>query len=368
MRICHLSDTHLGYRNLTKLSAEGINQREADIYHAFKEAITRIIELAPDAVIHSGDLFDSYHPTTRALGVALDALSALEQAAIPVVLIAGNHSTPRYSSTGHIFEVLARFGGVQAVWGEPQLVRIGELAVYALPHDPDPERLSAALTRGRADPTAKYNVLTLHAGLDGLARVGDEHGAVSLDPDRLELLDDFDYIALGHLHTRAGVRQNACYAGSLERLTFADTAKRKGFYEIDLDQEPLAAARISEHDVSARPLFDLAAADDDHGELAEIIIAAAAGRSLEDALLRIRVAVTQERWRALDMRAVREHFAPCLHLDLQPDYQHSAAAPMQGAADISQFIAAQAREGEDTDELTRRARQLLAHADEEILR
>jgi len=37
-----------------------------------EQAIDRAIALAPDAVIHAGDLFDSHHPSAAALSVALD--------------------------------------------------------------------------------------------------------------------------------------------------------------------------------------------------------------------------------------------------------------------------------------------------------
>ena len=62
MRIVHMSDTHLGWRSLHRVDDRGRNQRECDLYNAFGRAIGTAIELAPDVVIHSGDLFDGYHP------------------------------------------------------------------------------------------------------------------------------------------------------------------------------------------------------------------------------------------------------------------------------------------------------------------
>jgi exonuclease SbcD len=368
MRICHLADTHLGYRNLNKLTEDGINQREADVYAAFEEAISQIIELNPDAVIHAGDLFDSYHPTSRALGVALDAMRELDRAGIPLLVIAGNHSTPRYASTGHVFEVIARFGNVHAVWRKPERIRIGDLAVYAIPHTNDAERLTEAICAAVPDHNSACNVLTLHAGLDGLARVGgSESGSVSVDPASLEAAGEFDYIALGHLHTREPVRTNACYAGSLERLTFADTSRRKGFYEIDFDHDALAPGRVRTHDVTAREMHDLSLVDSSEDlDLAEQIIAAAEGVKLDGALVRCRVSVSQDRWRALDMAAVRRHFSPCLHLELQPQFAEATSGGLGAPEDIATFIAARLRKGENAHQLTDRVQQLLAQADEAI--
>ncbi len=72
MRLIHFSDTHLGYGAFSKLDvSEGINQREADFYSAFQQAINRMIELKPDFVVHSGDLFDTVRPQNRAIDFAL---------------------------------------------------------------------------------------------------------------------------------------------------------------------------------------------------------------------------------------------------------------------------------------------------------
>ncbi len=122
MRIVHLADTHLGFRQLHHVDATGRNVREQDVYRAFERAIDTIVELKPDAVIHAGDLFDSYHPSSAALGVALDGLRRLREAGIPVVIIAGNHSTPRVAAAEHIFGVLERFGGVHVVYRATEVI------------------------------------------------------------------------------------------------------------------------------------------------------------------------------------------------------------------------------------------------------
>jgi len=54
LRILHFSDTH---------NDLGINQREADFYDAFAQVIDAIVEIKPDYVIHTGDLFHRPHPS-----------------------------------------------------------------------------------------------------------------------------------------------------------------------------------------------------------------------------------------------------------------------------------------------------------------
>ena len=69
MRIIHLADTHLGFRQFAgKLHPERrLNQRECDVYDVWHRAIDIAIERAVDAVVHAGDLFDSPRPSPRAL-------------------------------------------------------------------------------------------------------------------------------------------------------------------------------------------------------------------------------------------------------------------------------------------------------------
>lgn len=365
MRIAHLADTHLGYRHLTRTDEAGRNVREQDVYRVFDEAIERIIELKPDAVIHAGDLFNSYHPTSRALGAALDALRRLKRARIPLVVIAGNHSTPRYAHVGHVFEVLGRFGGVHAVWREPETIELGDLAVHAIPHHPDPQLLERSI-RAAEPREGLANVLVLHAGLDGLARVGAaEAGSVSISGGSLEAAAGFDYIALGHLHAREGVRVNACYAGSLERLSFADQETRKGFIEADLSLPTFDPGRVRFHDTTPRPMATFGPIDGSlDGELAERIIDTAADMELEGAIVRcLLIGVDQDRFRALDLPRLRNHFALCLHFELRPEFAATPAG-IGAPQDLRAFLAARGkRQGLQLEELLERAQRLLAEVD-----
>lgn len=126
MKIIHLADTHLGFRQYAgKLDLDrGLNQRECDVYDAWQRAVDIAIDRNPGLVIHAGDLFDSSRPTPFAITQALDGFRRLREAGIPVVVIAGNHSTARFRSAhGSVFQILERFG-IHAVWNGPQTIRI----------------------------------------------------------------------------------------------------------------------------------------------------------------------------------------------------------------------------------------------------
>src|SRR3954468_24619102 len=104
MRLVHLSDLHLGYRQYQRLTPTGINQREADIAKTFSTAIDRIIALAPEVVVVAGDIFHSVRPTNLAILHAFRQFGRLVQSlpGTAVVMVAGNHDTPRSTETGGI--------------------------------------------------------------------------------------------------------------------------------------------------------------------------------------------------------------------------------------------------------------------------
>jgi DNA repair exonuclease SbcCD nuclease subunit len=382
MRICHLADTHLGFRQLHRVDDAGRNVREQDVYRAFSEAIDTIVELRPDTVVHAGDLFDSYHPSTAALGVALDGLRRLSDAGIPIVIIAGNHSTPRVAAAEHIFGVLERFGGVHVVYRGTQVVRIaaregdGTLAVRAIAHDNDPEVMASALRGSRPTHDADFDVLVAHVGLDGVGKlVGAEAGSVEVSGETLDAAANFDYVALGHLHKYEAVRENAAYAGSIERLSWADTPKTapyKGILEVDLAAGRMSPDYLRLHPLAVRaqitlPPVDASTTDD----LTAAIIgrAQAAGDELDGAVVRLQITnVSAAELSAVDHRAVAAAYARCLHFerDAQPTSGSVAANAAPALRDFLLAWAAEHAPKAPADELIARALTFLAQADQQL--
>jgi len=67
VRLLHLSDLHLGFRQFQRTTPAGINQREWDVAQSFTRAIDRVIELRPDLVLIAGDVFHTVRPTNPAI-------------------------------------------------------------------------------------------------------------------------------------------------------------------------------------------------------------------------------------------------------------------------------------------------------------
>ena len=217
MRIAHLADAHLGFRQFQRLDPAGLNQRESDVARAFRRAVDAVIARAPDLVVIAGDLFHAVRPTNRSIIEAFTELSRLRRGlpGVPVVLIAGNHDTPRSAEAGSILTLMSSLG-VDVVDDREQRLSYPALglSVLAVPH--------AALlgSRGprdwRPDPLARRNVLVLHPEMAGYFPEGGEsdYGGVHVEPR--ELGEGWDYVALGHFHVVSEVAPRVWYSGSLE--------------------------------------------------------------------------------------------------------------------------------------------------------
>ena len=104
MKIVHMADSHLGFSNYSRVDKYGRNLVEEMIYDGFDQALDKIIELKPDAVVHAGDVFHHVRPRIRPLYAFKQGLEKLQDAGIPVVIISGNHDAPKsYSAISPFF-------------------------------------------------------------------------------------------------------------------------------------------------------------------------------------------------------------------------------------------------------------------------
>jgi DNA repair exonuclease SbcCD nuclease subunit len=221
VRIAHLADPHLGIRQYHRQTAAGINQREHDVANAFRAAVDGVITERPELVIVAGDLFHSVRPGNASIIFAFRQfqrlLSALPET--PVVLIAGNHDTPRSAETGSIFGLFEDMG-VRVAATDARRFEFPELdlSLLAVPHQ--------ALVGGerpalRPEGSARRQVLVLHGDIEGVipATPGvQEYGGAVVTPAELGA-DQWSYVALGHYHVQREVAPRSWYAGSLDYVS-----------------------------------------------------------------------------------------------------------------------------------------------------
>jgi exonuclease SbcD len=272
MRVAHIADAHLGYRAYSKLNPAGFNAREVDVLDAFRQALEKVAEIKPDLILIAGDLFHAVRPSNLAIGYAFRQLVRLRSAIrSPVVIIAGNHDSPRSRDTGCILDLLSNIPDVHVVHAEPKQLRFPELdtCVFCLPHAGLPFLSSLRIV---PEPDCTYNILIAHARTEGEKKGFDQY-EITRDDVRPE---EWDYVAYGHLHSFKEVAPNAFHPGSLEYaggLTIweqlDECSKRgvgKGFIEYDLDQKRLVAF----HAVQPREAVNLRPIDAAEFTLSEV--------------------------------------------------------------------------------------------------
>jgi DNA repair exonuclease SbcCD nuclease subunit len=301
MRVAHLADLHIGFRQYVRTAPGGMNQREVDISRAVARAFDAVIAERPDVVLVAGDVFHQVRPSNPAIVFAVQQFIRLRTelgATTPIVVIAGNHDQPRATESGCILRVL-RSLGITVVDAGPERLAFAhlDLSILAVP-----DQLGAPLPRLETDPSAKWNVLCIHGEVPGILPNDRGEGERSVREVPLAELERgaWDYVALGHYHVHRQVADRAWYAGAIEYTsnnTWAELAEArrlrlpgKGFAMHDLatgehtfvhvagerrllDLEPIEAAGLSAAEVDAR--------------LAERIAAVKGG--IDDAVVRLRV-------------------------------------------------------------------------------
>lgn len=344
MRLVHLSDLHLGFRQFQRQTSSGINQREADVASVFRSAIDAVIALRPDIVLIAGDVFHNVRPSNPAILHAFTQFSRLSQA-LPdaiVVIVAGNHDTPRAVETGCILRLFAPLG-FNVVDTEARRLAFPEhgLSILAVP---DAAGVRVALD---PDPDFPRNVLVLHGEVAGVVPVSatdSERAAVQIAPEELGA-PRWSYVALGHYHVFRELAPNAYYSGAIEYTSSnvwgelqEEQAARlpgKGMVEFDLETgrrtfHPLRAARrlLDLPEISAR---GLTAADVDAAIQANV---EAVPGGIEDRIVRQLVRdLPRHIARELDHRALRElkRRAMYFHLDTRrPELVRRSASGSPG--------------------------------------
>jgi DNA repair exonuclease SbcCD nuclease subunit len=316
VKIVHLSDTHLGYSAYAKVTPDGINQREQDVYDSFKQAIDRIIEIGPDLVVHAGDVFHTARPSNRAITQALIGFQRLSSQGIPSVVIAGNHSMPRIRSSSCILESITLFPHINVAFkGIYEEFRIDGALVHCVPHCGTEEEMIRAFDAVKPSGQAELNILLTHAGLTAdVDYVMGEFNELKVPAKMVIYHAHMDYIALGHYHRWIKVGEGAYYSGSTERFGFSDAGHPCGFLEVDLPE-----GRVKYHELEVREMVRLPEIDC-HDLTPEEILERTSGLSGQvgpGTIVQLSLmSLSRSTYVELDQRAIREQFSHVLHLEI----------------------------------------------------
>lgn len=248
MTLLHSSDWHLGKSLFQKSLLE--DQETA------LEDFRRLVETEkPDVVLLAGDLYDRSVPPEDAVKLLDRFLSRVVlEMRVPVAMIPGNHDSstrvgmgaPLLRSAGlHVFSTpesideplrLEAGGVATSIYGIPYLEPSEWGFYFSKPLRTHAEALAAILEhlhpklqKDRSE--GRRTVLLLHAYVTGGEPSESERplsiGGSDLVPS--ELLTDFDYVALGHLHRPQKIQHERIrYSGSLFPYSQSEASQNKG--------------------------------------------------------------------------------------------------------------------------------------------
>ncbi len=213
VRFLHISDTHLGSRQYMR------DDREDDFYDAFREVIDIAVSEKVDFIVHSGDLFDTWSPSNRALTEFKETALKMKEAGIPMYLIMGDHDRPKRTDypAAKIFDFLGikllGHDGVEtdvfSKDGEEVLIAgISNLKGSHTEQLKEEYAKADTLTSGH-----RNSILLSHQGITGFL-IDDACEAKYED-----LPKTYSYLAFGHVHDGAVKSEKVplfSYAGSTE--------------------------------------------------------------------------------------------------------------------------------------------------------
>ena len=268
MKFLHTSDWHIGRQlhNHSLLDDQG---------HVLDQIVALAIDQKVDAVVIAGDVYDRSIPPVAAVALLNSVLDRLvNQANIPVLMIAGNHdsrerlgfgATQMASSGLHIEGPLHTefkpviINGVAFFllpYAEPVLVRsvFGESANDVSTHQQAMEFLLEQVNKVELDSLPR--VVVSHCFLAGGEESDSERplslgGADQISPS---VFKEFSYTALGHLHgpqKKGG--EHIRYSGSILKYSFSEVRQNKSVTLVDIDEQGAAQTEL----VALMPLRNL---------------------------------------------------------------------------------------------------------------
>ncbi len=273
MKLMHMADLHIGKR------VHGFSMLK-DQQYILEQILKVVDEERPDCVLMAGDVYDKPVPSAEAVIVFDDFLAGLYERQVCVCLISGNHdSAERLDFGGRIFEsrnihVAGRYDGQSSVvelQDEHGLVRIWMLPFVRpaamRPYAPEvhtyQEAVEAAVARMRTMEDASWdmarNVLVAHQFVVSGGQLpevceSEELSLGTLDHVDVSAFDDFDYVALGHLHGPQQVgRPQVRYAGSPLKYSFSERHHKKSVTMVELG----AKGQVEIRQILLQPLHDL---------------------------------------------------------------------------------------------------------------
>ena len=250
MRFVHISDLHLGKR------VNGFSMIE-DQKFILTKIINIIDEEKAEGILIAGDIYDKSIPSEDAIKLWDEFINELANRKIQVFIISGNHdSAIRLSEHNE----LVRMAGVHlSPVYDGNIIpytfedKYGKLNVYMLPFikpvtvrqvfpDEDIKDYTDACRvaiRHMHINQDERNILVAHQFVTGATTCDSEEISVGgMDNVDVTVFDEFDYVALGHIHGPQQIgRETVRYSGTPLKYSFSEVNHKKSVTVIEMEEK-----------------------------------------------------------------------------------------------------------------------------------
>lgn len=249
MRFLHTGDWHIG-KNLAGYSLI------ADQHATFQKISEVAQDQQVDAVVIAGDLYDRTIPSEAAIRELTNELATLNiEEKLPVLAISGNHDSATRLGIGHQWFTSRDFYLNTEFDNAFHPVEIDGTQFFLLPFfglqdvrnyfaDERIKDINTAIQKIVSTMKAAFkpnfsHVLVAHFFAAGSKRTAESETMIEvggLSAVNTSLLEDFDYVALGHLHNKNALREERVrYSGSPMKFSVSEANMEKGVWIVDTD-------------------------------------------------------------------------------------------------------------------------------------
>ncbi len=255
MKFLHIADVHLGCTRYQ------LTESPRDFFDAWIDVLKRYaIGENVDFVIMCGDFFHKRSVPPETMNYAVQGLSMMREAGIPVVCIEGNHDQKHSDSEFSWLRSLASWGLVMLLeprsvdgkmsyeqWDESAkkggYIDIGRARIFgsdwygasgnwAIP------MLTEAIKENRRE--GAFHILMLHTDVEGHQM----HPIPALSLSALkELKEAVEYVGLGHTHKHYEIDNWAFNPGSIEITNISEFRETRGAFVVEVDEENQVSAQ-----------------------------------------------------------------------------------------------------------------------------
>ncbi|MBQ2981704.1 MAG: exonuclease SbcCD subunit D [Lachnospiraceae bacterium] len=278
MRFIHISDLHLGKKVYEYSMLE-------EQKNALWQVLAAVDEEKVDGIFIAGDIYDKSIPTIEAMEVFDSFLVELSTRNIDVFIISGNHDSSERVGFGAEFFKSKRIYISKAYEGKIQYVdkedTYGNVRIHLIPflkpanvrrfhQEAEINDYNSAI-RTVVDNMELCkegrNIVLVHQFITGAVRSQSEESFLGgMDNIEYDLFDEFDYVALGHIHkAQAMGRQQVRYSGALVKYALDEINHVKSMTLVEIKNKGEVETRM----IPIKPIHDMRCIEGTYMELTD---------------------------------------------------------------------------------------------------